>query len=53
MQKIFRLLSPPDFMHRNKKAATIKVVDTFQEQIKKNGSDTIIKMYGDIPFAAG
>jgi hypothetical protein len=33
--------------------ATLKIVDTFQEQIKKNGSDARIKMFGDIPLAAG
>ena len=53
VQKIFQLLLPPDFLHKNKKAATIKIVDTFQEQIKKNGSDARIKMYGDIPLATG
>ena len=51
VQKIFQLLLPPDFLHKNKKAATIKIVDTFQDQIKKNGSDARIKMFGDIPFA--
>jgi hypothetical protein len=39
------------FPSNNKKAATIKIVDTFQDQIKKNGSDARIKMFGDIPFA--
>jgi hypothetical protein len=53
VQKIFQLLLPPVFLHKNKKAATIKIVDTFQEQIKKNGSDARIKMYGDIPLATG
>jgi hypothetical protein len=53
VQKIFELLLPPNFSHKNKKAATIKIVDTFQDQINKNGSDARIKMYGDIPFAAG
>jgi hypothetical protein len=52
VQKIFQLLSRPNFLHKNKKAATIKIVDTFQDQIKKNGSDARIKMFGDIPFAA-
>jgi hypothetical protein len=28
----------------------MKIVDMFQNQIKKNGSDARIKMYGDIPF---
>ena len=51
-QKIFQLVSPPNFSHKNKKAATMKIVDTFQEQIKKNGSDARIKMHGDIPIAA-
>jgi hypothetical protein len=53
VQKIFQLLLPPNFTHKNKKAAALKIVDTFQDQIKKNGSDARIKMYGDVPFAAG
>jgi hypothetical protein len=51
VQKIFQIILPPDFPSNNKKAATIKIVDTFQDQIKKNGSDARIKMFGDIPFA--
>ena len=51
IQKIFQLLLPHNFSHDNKKAATIKIVDTFQDQIKKNGSNARIKMFGDIPFA--
>jgi hypothetical protein len=51
IQNIFELLLPHNFSHNNKKAATIKIVDTFQDQIKKNGSDARIKMFGDIPFA--
>jgi hypothetical protein len=51
VQKIFQIIFPPDFPSNNKKAATIKIVDTFQDQIKKNGSDARIKMFGDIPFA--
>jgi hypothetical protein len=43
----------PNISHRDKKAATLKIVDIFQDQIKKNGSDARIKMFGDIPFAAG
>ncbi len=53
VQKIFQLLLPPDSLHTNKKAATLKIIDAFQEQIKKNGSDARIKMFGDIPLAAG
>ena len=51
IQKIFQLLLPHNFSHNNKKAVTIKIVDTFQDQVKKNGSDARIKMFGDIPFA--
>jgi hypothetical protein len=51
IQKIFQLLLPHNFSQNNKKAATIKTVDTFQDQVKKNGSDARIKMFGDIPFA--
>jgi hypothetical protein len=52
IQKIFQILLAPNFSHKNKKAATLKIVDTFQDQIKKNGSDARIKMYGDIPIVA-
>lgn len=51
VQKIFQLILPPGFSPNDKKAATIKIVDTFQDQIKKDGSDATIKMFGDIPFA--
>jgi len=51
VQKIFQLLLPPGFSPKDKKAARIKIVDTFQDQIKKDGSDARIDMYGDIPFA--
>jgi hypothetical protein len=48
------VLQPGNFSHHNdKKAAAIKIVETFQDQIKKNGSDARIKMFGDIPFATG
>jgi hypothetical protein len=53
VQKTFQVLLPPNYSHKNKKAATLKIVDTFQDQIKKNGSDARIKMFGDIPIAAG
>src|SRR5919206_5071966 len=49
VQNIFQLLLPPNYSHKNKKDATLKIVDTFQDQIKKNGSDARIKMFGDIP----
>jgi hypothetical protein len=51
IQKVFQIILPPGFNPNNKKAATMKMVDTFQDQIKKNGSDARIKMFGDIPFA--
>jgi hypothetical protein len=50
---MFQLLLPYNISHKNKKAAAMKIVDTFQAQIKKNGSDARIKMFGDIPLAAG
>ena len=54
VQRIFQLLLPyNNIAHKNKKAATLKIVDTFQDQINKNGSDARIKMFGDIPVAAG
>ena len=51
VQKIFQLILPPGFFPNDKKAVAIKIIDTFQDQIKKNGSDARIKMFGDIPFA--
>jgi hypothetical protein len=53
IQRVFQLLLPYNIQHKNKKTATLKIVDTFQDQIKKNGSDARIKMYGDVPIAAG
>jgi hypothetical protein len=53
VQRIFQLLLPYNIPHKNKKAATLKIVDTFQDQIKKNGSDARIRMYGDVPIATG
>ena len=51
VQKIFQLALPPGFSSHNKKAAATKIVDMFQSQVKLNGSDARIKMYGDIPYA--
>jgi hypothetical protein len=51
-QKIFQLALPLGFPPQNKKAAAIKIVDLFQNQVKLNGSDARIKMYGDVPLAA-
>lgn len=53
LQKIFEiLLSPEEFKSRDKKSATIKIVDVFQSQMRNNGSEARVKMHGDIPFAA-
>ena len=51
VQKVFQLAMPSSFPPHDKKAAAIKIVDIFQSQIKKNGSDAKIKMYGNIPIA--
>jgi hypothetical protein len=51
VQKIFQLALPHGFPSHNKKAAATKIVDMFQNQVKLNGSDARIKMYGDIPYA--
>jgi hypothetical protein len=51
VQKIFQLILSPGISPNDRKAARLKIVDTFQDQIKKDGSDARIKMFGDIPFA--
>jgi hypothetical protein len=50
LQKVFQQILPPDIHDR--KTATIKIVDAFQEQLRKYGSEAKIKIHGDIPFAA-
>ena len=50
LQKIFQQILPPGI--RNRTTTTIKIVDAFQEQLRKYGSEAKIKMHGDIPFAA-
>jgi hypothetical protein len=54
LQRIFQIVIPKEELSsRDKKsAATIKIVDMFQSQMRKNGSDARVKMHGDIPFAA-
>ena len=53
LQKIFQIFLPQEeFSSRDKKSATIKIVDMFQSQMRKNGSEARVKMHGDIPFAA-
>ena len=52
LQKLIQQLLVPEAIH-DRKAATIKiVVDFFQGQLRKYGSEAKIKMHGDIPFAA-
>jgi hypothetical protein len=48
--RLFRQILPAGV--RDKKTATIKVIDYFQDQLRKYGSEAKIKMHGDIPFAA-
>jgi hypothetical protein len=50
LQKLFQELIPEGVHDR--KAATIKIVDFFQRQLRKYDSEAKIKMHGDIPFAA-
>jgi hypothetical protein len=53
LQRIFQIVLPrEELTSKDKKSATIKLVDMFQVQLKKNGSDARVKMHGDIPFAA-
>jgi hypothetical protein len=53
LQKIFQIFLPQEeFTSRDKKSATIKIVDMFQSQMRKNSSEARVKMHGDIPFAA-
>ena len=48
--KIFQHVLPQGV--HDKKSATLKIVDAFQDQLRKHGSEAKIKMHGDIPFAA-
>jgi hypothetical protein len=53
LQKIFQIFLPhEEFASQDKKSATIKIIDMFQSQMRKNGSEARVKMHGDIPFAA-
>jgi hypothetical protein len=53
LQRIFQIVLPrEELTSKDKKSATIKLVDMFQVQLRKNGSDARVKMHGDIPFAA-
>ena len=50
LQKVFQQIVPEGVHDR--KTATIKIVDFFQGQLRKFGSEAKIKMHGDIPFAS-
>lgn len=50
LQKLFQAILPPDL--RSKKSAAVKIVDAFQDQLRKSGSGARVKMHGDVPFAA-
>jgi hypothetical protein len=53
LQRIFEIVIPKEELSsRDKKSARIKVVDMFQSQMRKNGTQARVKMHGDIPFAA-
>ncbi|MDQ4101285.1 MAG: hypothetical protein M3115_03755 [Thermoproteota archaeon] len=54
LQRIFQIVIPKEDLSspRDKKSATIKIIDMFQSQVKRNGSEARVKMHGDIPFAA-
>jgi hypothetical protein len=53
LQRIFQTVIPKEELSsRDEKSAKIKIVDMFQSQMKKNGSEARVKMHGDIPFAA-
>jgi len=53
LQRIFQIVIPnEELSSRDKKSATIKVIDMFQSQMRKNGTEARVKMHGDIPFAA-
>jgi hypothetical protein len=53
LQRIFQMVIPhEEFSSRDKKSATIKLVDMFQTQLRNNGSDARVKVHGDVPFAA-
>ena len=53
LQRIFEIFLPSEeFTSRDKKSAKIKIIDEFQSQMTKSGSEARVKMHGDIPFAA-
>ena len=49
-QKVFQALIPQNV--RDVKNAKLQIIDSLQEQFRKQGSEAKIKMHGDMPFAA-
>ncbi|HKU49830.1 MAG TPA: hypothetical protein VJP79_07760 [Nitrososphaera sp.] len=52
LQKLFQLLLPPEQNPLDKKEASLTIVRKFQEQLVKYGSESRVKLHGQIPFAA-
>lgn len=53
LQGLFQIALPKEeFRSNNVKSATIRIINLFQGQLKRNGSEARVKMYGDVPFAA-
>lgn len=51
LQNLFRILMP-EGIGEDRKSASLKLVEAFQEQTSKLGSEARVKMHGKIPFAA-
>src|ERR1044071_3759339 len=49
-KQIFKLLIPQNV--KDVRRAKLQLVDSIQEQLRKQGSEAKIKMHGDMPFAA-
>jgi hypothetical protein len=53
LQRLFQIVLPyEEVSSRDKKSATIKLVDMFQAQLREKDSNARVKMHGDVPFAA-
>lgn len=53
LQGLFQVALPKEeFSSNDVKSAAARIVDMFQGQLKKNGSEAKVKMHGDVPFAA-
>ena len=53
LQRLIQIVLPyEEVSFRDKKSATIKLVDMFQAQLREKDSNARVKMHGDVPFAA-